>query len=115
MRESHAAGGEEARVVIPVSIYERDGPLYFNSVVILDAKARSSAFIAKATFPMGPGYQEKYYFRPGDSGFKVWNTKFGKIGVGICWDQWFPECARAMALLGAEVLFYPTAIGSRAA
>jgi N-carbamoylputrescine amidase len=99
-------------VVIPVSIYERDGPLYFNSVAVLDHEGEIMGVYRKSHIPDGPGYQEKYYFRPGDSGFKVWTTKFGRIGVGICWDQWFPECARAMALMGAEVLFYPTAIGS---
>lgn len=99
-------------VVIPVSIYERDGPLYFNSVAMLDHEGEIMGVYRKSHIPDGPGYQEKYYFRPGDTGFKVWTTKFGRIGVGICWDQWFPECARAMALAGAEVLFYPTAIGS---
>jgi N-carbamoylputrescine amidase len=99
-------------VVVPVSIYEREGPLYFNSVVILDHEGEIMGVYRKSHIPDGPGYQEKYYFRPGDSGFKVWQTKFGRIGVGICWDQWFPEAARAMALQGAEVLFYPTAIGS---
>jgi len=103
---------KELGVVIPVSIYERDGPLYFNSVVILDADGSALGVYRKSHIPDGPGYQEKYYFRPGDTGFKVWDTRFGRIGVGICWDQWFPECARAMALMGAEVLFYPTAIGS---
>lgn len=102
----------ELGVVIPVSIYERDGPRYYNSVVILDADGTALGTYRKSHIPDGPGYQEKYYFRPGDSGFKVWNTRYAKIGVGICWDQWYPEAARAMALLGAEVLFYPTAIGS---
>jgi N-carbamoylputrescine amidase len=103
---------KELGVVIPISIFERDGPLYFNSVVTADADGALLGTYRKSHIPDGPGYQEKYYFRPGDSGFKVWDTKFGRIGVGICWDQWFPECARAMALMGAEVLFYPTAIGS---
>jgi N-carbamoylputrescine amidase len=103
---------KELGVVIPVSIFERDGPLYFNSVVILDADGEVLGVYRKSHIPDGPGYQEKYYFRPGDTGFKVWDTRFGRIGVGICWDQWFPECARAMAQMGAEVLFYPTAIGS---
>ena len=102
----------ELGVVIPVSIFERDGPLYFNSIVILDADGANLGTYRKSHIPDGPGYMEKYYFRPGDTGFKVWDTKFGRIGVGICWDQWFPECARAMALMGAQVLFYPTAIGS---
>ncbi|MBY0564397.1 MAG: N-carbamoylputrescine amidase [Hyphomonadaceae bacterium] len=103
---------KELGVVIPVSIYEREGPAYYNSVVILDADGKQLGVYRKSHIPDGPGYQEKYYFRPGDSGFKVWDTAHGRIGVGICWDQWFPEAARAMALMGAEVLFYPTAIGS---
>ncbi len=103
---------KELSVVIPVSIFERDGPAYYNSVVILDADGKQLGVYRKSHIPDGPGYQEKYYFRPGDSGFKVWNTAHGRIGVGICWDQWFPEAARAMALMGAEVLLYPTAIGS---
>ena len=103
---------KELGIVIPVSIFERDGPLYFNSIVILDADGANLGTYRKSHIPDGPGYMEKYYFRPGDTGFKVWDTKFARIGVGICWDQWFPECARAMALMGAQVLFYPTAIGS---
>ena len=102
----------ELGVVIPVSIFEREGPCYYNSIVILDADGKALGTYRKSHIPDGPGYQEKYYFRPGDSGFKVWPTRFGRIGVGICWDQWFPESARAMTLKGAEVLFYPTAIGS---
>jgi len=102
----------ELGVVIPVSIFEREGPRYYNSVVILDADGTALGTYRKSHIPDGPGYQEKYYFRPGDTGFKVWDTRYAKIGVGICWDQWYPEAARAMALLGAEVLFYPTAIGS---
>jgi N-carbamoylputrescine amidase len=103
---------KELGVVIPVSIYERAGPLYFNSVAIVDADGKQLGVYRKSHIPDGPGYMEKYYFRPGDTGFKVWDTAHGRIGVGICWDQWFPEAARAMALQGAEVLFYPTAIGS---
>ncbi len=103
---------KELGVVIPVSIFERDGPSYYNSVVILDANGKALGVYRKSHIPDGPGYQEKYYFRPGDTGFKVWDTAHGRIGVGICWDQWFPEAARAMALQGADVLFYPTAIGS---
>jgi N-carbamoylputrescine amidase len=103
---------KELGVVIPVSIFERAGPLYFNSVVIVDADGAQLGVYRKSHIPDGPGYQEKYYFRPGDTGFKVWDTAHGRIGVGICWDQWFPESARAMALMGAQVLFYPTAIGS---
>lgn len=102
----------ELDVVIPVSIYEREGPHYFNSLVMVDAGGEALGVYRKSHIPDGPGYQEKYYFRPGDTGFKVWDTRFGKIGVGICWDQWYPECARAMALQGAEILMYPTAIGS---
>lgn len=102
----------ELGVVIPVSIFERDGPRYYNSLVMLDADGKALGTYRKSHIPDGPGYQEKYYFRPGDTGFKVWNTRFGRVGAGICWDQWFPESARAMALMGAEVLLYPTAIGS---
>jgi N-carbamoylputrescine amidase len=103
---------EELGVVIPVSIFEKEGPHYFNSVVILDADGKPMGVYRKSHIPDGPGYMEKYYFRPGDTGFKVWPTRHGRIGVGICWDQWYPEVARAMTLMGAEVLFYPTAIGS---
>jgi len=102
----------ELGVAIPVSIFEREGPHYFNSLVMLDADGTALGVYRKSHIPDGPGYQEKYYFRPGDTGFKVWSTRFGKVGVGICWDQWYPECARAMVLQGAEVLMYPTAIGS---
>lgn len=103
---------KELGVAIPVSIFERDGPHYFNSLVMLDADGARLGVYRKSHIPDGPGYQEKYYFRPGDTGFKVWDTAHGRVGVGICWDQWFPEAARAMALMGAQVLFYPTAIGS---
>ncbi|MEO1100843.1 MAG: N-carbamoylputrescine amidase [Pseudomonadota bacterium] len=103
---------EELGVVIPVSIFERDGPHTYNSVVMLDADGTALGVYRKSHIPDGPGYQEKFYFRPGDTGFKVWSTKKGRIGVGICWDQWFPEAARAMALMGADVLLYPTAIGA---
>jgi N-carbamoylputrescine amidase len=99
-------------VAIPVSIFEREGPAYYNSLVMLDADGAILGVYRKSHIPDGPGYQEKYYFRPGDTGYKVWRTRFARIGVGICWDQWYPECARAMALMGAEALFYPTAIGS---
>lgn len=102
----------ELGVVIPVSIYERDGPHYYNSFVMLDADGKALGVYRKSHIPDGPGYMEKFYFRPGDTGFKVWDTKAGKVGVGICWDQWFPEAARCMTMLGAEVLLYPTAIGS---
>lgn len=103
---------KEVGVVIPVSIFEKSGPHYFNSVVMIDADGALMGVYRKTHIPDGPGYQEKFYFKPGDTGFKVWNTLKGKVGVGICWDQWYPECARAMALAGAEILLYPTAIGS---
>jgi len=102
----------ELGVAIPVSIFEREGPHYFNSMVMVDADGKALGVYRKSHIPDGPGYQEKYYFRPGDTGFRVWNTRVGRLGVGICWDQWYPETARAMMLQGAEVLFYPTAIGS---
>ncbi|MFN9848748.1 MAG: N-carbamoylputrescine amidase [Alphaproteobacteria bacterium] len=102
----------ELGVVLPISIFEREGPHYFNSLVMVDADGSLMGVYRKSHIPDGPGYMEKYYFRPGDTGFKVWDTRFGRVGVGICWDQWYPECARAMTLMGAEVLLYPTAIGS---
>ena len=102
----------ELGVVLPISIFEREGPHYFNSLVMADADGSMLGLYRKSHIPDGPGYQEKYYFRPGDTGFRVWDTRFGRLGVGICWDQWFPEAARAMTLRGAEALFYPTAIGS---
>ena len=102
-------------MVLPISIFEREGPHYFNSLVMVDADGSLLGVYRKSHIPDGPGYQEKYYFRPGDTGFKVWDTRFGRLGVGICWDQWYPEAARAMTLMGAEVLLYPTAIGSGAA
>jgi N-carbamoylputrescine amidase len=102
----------ELGIVLPISIFEREGPHYFNSLVMADADGSLLGVYRKSHIPDGPGYMEKYYFRPGDTGFKVWDTRHGRIGAGICWDQWYPEAARAMALLGAEVLLYPTAIGS---
>jgi N-carbamoylputrescine amidase len=102
----------ELEVVLPVSFFERAGQSAFNSVAVIDADGEVLGTYRKAHIPNGPGYQEKNYFAPGDTGFKVWDTRYGRIGVGICWDQWFPECARAMALMGAEMLLYPTAIGS---
>ncbi len=103
---------KELSVVLPLSVYERAGNARFNTVVMVDADGEILGTYRKSHIPDGPGYTEKYYFSPGDTGFRVWDTAFGKVGVGICWDQWFPECARAMALLGAEMLLYPTAIGS---
>lgn len=102
----------DLRVVLPVSIFEKDGPHYYNSVVMIDVDGALLGIYRKSHIPDGPGYQEKFYFRPGNTGFRVWQTAYGRIGVGICWDQWFPEAARAMALQGADVLLYPTAIGS---
>ncbi len=102
----------ELGVVLPISIFEREGPHYFNSLVMIDADGSPLGVYRKSHIPDGPGYQEKYYFRPGDTGFKVWDTGFGRLGVGICWDQWYPEVARALVLAGAEILLYPTAIGS---
>ncbi|WP_067217828.1 N-carbamoylputrescine amidase [Stappia indica] len=102
----------ELGIVIPVSFYELAGQARFNSIAIVDADGTNLGIYRKSHIPQGSGYQEKYYFSPGDTGFRVWSTRFGRIGVGICWDQWFPETARAMALMGAEMLFFPTAIGS---
>ena len=102
----------ELAVVLPVSFFERAGAAFFNSVAVIDADGSVLGVYRKSHIPNGPGYQEKHYFSPGDTGFKVWHTRFARLGVGICWDQWFPECARALALLGAELLLYPTAIGS---
>jgi N-carbamoylputrescine amidase len=107
-----AALAAELDVVIPVSIFERAGPNHYNSLVMVDAGGEALGVYRKSHIPDGPGYQEKYYFRPGDTGFRVWATRKGRIGAGVCWDQWFPETARAMALMGAEALLYPTAIGS---
>lgn len=107
-----AVAAKKFKVAIPASIFERDGQHYYNSLAMIDADGEVLGIYRKSHIPDGPGYEEKFYFRPGNTGFKVWSTKFGKIGVGICWDQWFPEAARAMMLLGADILFYPTAIGS---
>jgi N-carbamoylputrescine amidase len=102
----------ELKVVLPVSIFERAGNVYFNTLVMLDADGALLGIYRKSHIPESPGYHEKFYFAPGDTGFRVWPTRFGTVGVGVCWDQWFPETARAMALLGAEMLLFPTAIGS---
>ena len=99
------------QVVLPISFFEKDNNAYFNSIAVIDADGRILGKYRKSHIPDGAGYLEKYYFNPGNTGFKVWETAYGKIGIGICWDQWFPEVARIMALKGAEVLFYPTAIG----
>lgn len=103
---------KELGVVLPVSIYERDGNSLFNSVVMIDADGTNLGVYRKTHIPDDHYYQEKFYFTPGDTGFKVWNTKYGKVGVGICWDQWFPETPRSMAIMGADILLFPTAIGS---
>jgi N-carbamoylputrescine amidase len=100
------------KVVIPTSYFERDGHHYYNTLAMIDANGEILGTYRKSHIPDGPGYEEKYYFRPGNDGFKVWDVAGTRIGVGICWDQWYPECARVMALMGAELLFYPTAIGS---
>jgi N-carbamoylputrescine amidase len=103
---------KELKVVLPISFYEKKNNARYNALAVIDADGEILGVYRKSHIPDGPGYEEKYYFNPGDTGFKVWNTKYGKIGVGICWDQWYPEAARCMALMGAEILFYPTAIGS---
>jgi N-carbamoylputrescine amidase len=107
-----AALAKELDVVLPISVFERAGVAHYNTTVIVDADGTRLGFYRKTHIPDGRGYQEKFYFSPGDTGFKVWDTGIGRIGLGICWDQWFPECARTMALMGAELLLYPTAIGS---
>ncbi len=100
------------KVAIPTSFFERDGHHYYNTLAMIDADGEILGAYRKSHIPDGPGYEEKYYFRPGNDGFKVWDVAGTRIGVGICWDQWYPEAARVMALMGAELLFYPTAIGS---
>ncbi len=109
---SFKALAKELQVVLPVSFYEKAGNTAFNSVAVIDADGEILGIYRKTHIPDGVPYAEKYYFTPGDTGFQVWKTRFGNIGIGICWDQWFPEAARCMALLGAEMLLYPTAIGS---
>ncbi len=105
----------ELGVVFVSTVFERAGQAFFNTAVVVDAGGDVLGFYRKSHLPDGPGYQEKFYFAPGDTGFRVWSTRFARLGVGICWDQWFPEAARAMALAGAELLVYPTAIGSEPA
>jgi N-carbamoylputrescine amidase len=102
----------ELSVVLPLSVFERANNAYYNSLVMIDADGEMLGVYRKSHIPEGPGYHEKYYFSPGDTGFRVWPTRHGTLGVGVCWDQWFPESARCMALMGAEALLYPTAIGS---
>jgi N-carbamoylputrescine amidase len=103
---------KELSVVLPLSIFERSQNAYFNSLVMVDADGRIMGVYRKSHIPESPGYHEKFYFSPGDTGFRVWPTRFGTVGAAVCWDQWFPEAARAMALAGGEILLYPTAIGS---
>jgi N-carbamoylputrescine amidase len=103
---------KELQVVIPVSFYEKKNYARYNSLAVIDANGKILGKYRKSHIPDGPGYEEKFYFNPGDTGFKVWNTCYGRIGIGICWDQWYPEAARCMSLMGAEILLYPTAIGS---
>lgn len=103
---------EKLKVVMPISFFERNNKVFYNTVAVIDADGSVLGTYRKCHIPDGPGYEEKFYFSPGDAGFKIWPTKYADIGVGICWDQWFPETARIMALKGADLLFYPTAIGS---
>lgn len=103
---------KELKVVLPISFYEKQNYARYNSLAVIDADGEVLGKYRKSHIPDGPGYEEKFYFNPGDTGFQVWNTRYAKIGVGVCWDQWYPEAARCMALMGAELLFYPTAIGS---
>jgi|TARA_R100000501_G_scaffold17919_1_gene34804 N-carbamoylputrescine amidase len=110
--EAMRAVAAETGTIIPTSFFEVEGPLFYNSLAMIDASGEVQGIYRKSHIPDGPGYEEKFYFRPGNGGFRVWDSPFGKIGVGICWDQWFPETARIMALMGAEILLYPTAIGS---
>lgn len=103
---------EALKVTIPTSFFEADGPHHYNSLAMIGPDGNIQGVYRKSHIPDGPGYEEKFYFRPGNTGFKVWPHPAGKLGVGVCWDQWYPETARAMMLMGAEILFYPTAIGS---
>ena len=107
-----SALAKELRVVLPISWFEKAGKAFFNSLAMIDADGTVKGVYRKTHIPSEVGYQEKHYFTPGDTGFKVWETRYAKLGVGICWDQWFPESARCMSLIGAEILMYPTAIGS---
>lgn len=103
---------QELEVVLPISFFEKAGNVHFNSLVMIDADGKNLGLYRKSHIPTGECYEEKFYFSPGDTGFRVFKTKYGKVGVGICWDQWFPEVARSLALMGAEIIVYPTAIGS---
>lgn len=103
---------KKLEIVVPCSFFEKAGPHFYNSLAMIDADGSILGVYRKSHIPDGPGYQEKFYFRPGNTGFKVFSTRYGKLGAGICWDQWFPEAARIMTLMGAQMLFYPTAIGS---
>jgi N-carbamoylputrescine amidase len=103
---------KKLKVAIPTSFFERDGHHYYNTLAMIDADGGIMGTYRKSHIPDGPGYEEKFYFRPGNDGFKVWDVFGARIGIGVCWDQWYPETARVLALKGAEVLFYPTAIGS---
>lgn len=107
-----ASLARERSIVVPISFYEKGAHGYYNSVAVIDATGELLGCYRKSHIPDGPGYEEKHYFQEGDTGFRVWDTAIGRIGIGICWDQWFPEAARCMALLGAELLLYPTAIGN---
>ncbi len=109
--EQMADLAKKLKVVLPISFFEKDNNAYFNSIAVINSDGNILGTYRKSHIPDGAGYLEKYYFNPGNTGFKVWETNYGKIGIGICWDQWFPEVARIMALKGADVLFYPTAIG----
>jgi len=102
----------QLEVVIPVSFFEKKNQVYYNTIAVIDADGSMLGIYRKTHIPDGPGYEEKFYFSPGDTGFRIWQTRYAVIGIGVCWDQWFPEAARSMALMGAEILFYPTAIGS---
>ena len=112
MLERFSTLAKELEVVLPISFFESVENVFFNSLALLDSDGSCQGIYRKSHIPDGPGYQEKFYFTPGNTGFKIWETQYGKLGVGICWDQWFPEAARSMALQGAEILLYPTAIGS---
>jgi N-carbamoylputrescine amidase len=106
---------KELEIVLPISFFEKKNQAYYNTVAVIDADGCILGRYRKTHIPDGPGYEEKFYFNPGDTGLRVWNTRYANIGIGICWDQWFPEAARSMVLQGAEILFYPTAIGSEPA